>query len=122
MNAHYSVGQATKRTGLSAHTLRYYERIGLLSPVARAAGGKRVYVPSDMEWLEFLLRLRTTRMSIGKMQEFARLRSDGDSTVSERRQMLECHLQDVQAEIVTMKNAIVALEEKIAYYRELETK
>ncbi|MFJ4145146.1 MerR family transcriptional regulator [Pseudomonas sp. NPDC089734] len=121
MNAYYSINQVSECTGLTTHTLRYYERIGLLAPVARAAGGQRVYAPTDMAWLEFLLRLRTTHMSIGKMQEFAKLRSEGDATVSERRQMLECHLQDVQAEIVAMKNAVVALEGKIAYYRGLET-
>lgn len=121
MNAHYSIDQAAKRTGLTAHTLRYYERIGLLAPVARAAGGQRVYAPTDMAWLEFLLRLRTTHMSIGNMQKFAQLRSAGDSTVSERRQMLECHLQDVQAKIEAMQQAAVALEGKIAHYRGLET-
>lgn len=122
MDAHHSIDQVAKRTGLTAYTLRYYERIGLLAPVARAAGGQRVYAPSDMAWLEFLLRLRTTHMSIGKMQKFAKLRSDGDSTIGERRQLLENHLQDVQAEILAMQNAVAALEDKIAHYRELETK
>lgn len=122
MDAHHSIDQVAKRTGLTAYTLRYYERIGLLAPVARAAGGQRVYAPSDMAWLEFLLRLRTTHMSIGKMQKFAKLRSDGDSTIGERRQLLEDHLQDVQAEILAMQNAVAALEDKIAHYRELETK
>lgn len=122
MNAHYSIDQVAKRTGLTAHTLRYYERIGLLPPVARAAGGQRVYAATDMAWLEFLLRLRTSHMSIGKMKKFAKLRNDGDSTVSERRQMLECHLQDVRAELVAMQNTVVTLEGKIAHYRGLETK
>lgn len=122
MDAHHSIDQVAKRTGLTAYTLRYYERIGLLAPVARAAGGQRVYASSDLAWLEFLLRLRTTHMSIGKMQKFAKLRSDGDSTVGERRQLLEDHLQDVQAEILAMQNAVAALEDKIAHYRALEGK
>lgn len=122
MDTHYSIDQVAKRTGLTAYTLRYYERIGLLAPVTRAAGGQRLYAPSDMAWLEFLLRLRTTHMSIGKMQKFAKLRSDGDSTVGERRQLLEDHLQDVQAEILAMQHAVAALEDKIAHYRGLEAK
>ncbi|WHS63121.1 MerR family DNA-binding protein [Pseudomonas sp. G2-4] len=77
---------------------------------------------SPSAWLEFLLRLRTTHMTIGKMQTFAKLRSAGDSTVAERRQMLESHLQDVQVEVVDMQKAIAALQVKIDYYRVLEAK
>jgi hypothetical protein len=61
-------------------------------------------------------------MTIGKMQAFAKLRSTGDSTVAERRQMLESHLQDVQAEVVAMQAAVVALQVKIDHYRVLEAK
>ncbi|MGF6317730.1 MerR family transcriptional regulator [Pseudomonas frederiksbergensis] len=122
MNTYQTIDQVAKRTGLTAYTLRYYERIGLLAPVARAAGGQRLYAPTDMAWLEFLLRLRTTHMTIGKMQAFAKLRSTGDSTVAERRQMLESHLQDVQAEVVAMQAAVVALQVKIDHYRVLEAK
>ncbi|MGR4971757.1 MerR family transcriptional regulator [Pseudomonas sp. LARHCG127] len=120
MNAYQTINQVAKRTGLTAYTLRYYERIGLLAPVARAAGGQRLYAPTDMAWLDFLLRLRTTHMTIGKMQIFAQLRSAGDATVAQRRQMLESHLQEVQAEVVAMQNAVAALQVKIDYYRGLE--
>lgn len=112
-----SIDEASRRTGLTAYTLRYYERIGLLAPVGRAPGGQRRYAASDMAWIEFLLRLRTTRMPIGKMQAFARLRSDGDSTVPERRQMLEELLTDVLAEIEAMRQSADALQAKIEHYR-----
>src|SRR6218665_1732318 len=62
MASHLSIDDVAKRTGLTAHTLRYYERIGLIAPVARAAGGQRRYAASDMAWVEFLLRLRTQPM------------------------------------------------------------
>lgn len=122
MNAYQTIDQVAKQTGLTAYTLRYYERIGLLAPVARAAGGQRLYAPTDMAWLEFLLRLRTTHMTIGKMQAFAKLRSAGDSTVAERRRMLESHLEEVQAEVVAMQAAAAALQVKIDHYRMLEAK
>lgn len=117
MESHLSIDEASRRTGLTAHTLRYYERIGLLAPVGRAAGGQRRYAASDMAWIGFLLRLRTTRMPIGKMQAFARLRSAGDATVPDRRQMLEEHLAEVLAEIEAMRQSADALKEKIEYYR-----
>lgn len=120
MESHLSIDEAARRTGLTAYTLRYYERIGLLAPVGRATGGQRRYAAADMAWIEFLLRLRTTRMPIGKMQAFARLRGAGDATVPERRQMLEEHLTDVLAEIEAMRQAAGALQAKIAYYQAFE--
>ena len=120
MESHLGIDEAARRTGLTAYTLRYYERIGLLAPVGRATGGQRRYAAADMAWIEFLLRLRTTRMPIGKMQAFARLRGAGDSTVPERRQLLEEHLTDVLAEIEAMRQAAEALQAKIAYYQAFE--
>lgn len=120
MESHLSIDEVAKRTGLTAHTLRYYERIGLIAPVGRAAGGQRRYAASDMAWIEFLLRLRTTRMPIGKMQTFAKLRGAGDSTVKDRRQMLEGHLTEVLSDIEAMRQAANALQTKIEYYHSFE--
>jgi DNA-binding transcriptional MerR regulator len=120
MDSFFSIDEAAKRTGLTAHTLRYYERISLIAPVSRAAGGQRRYTASDIAWIEFLLRLRTTNMPIGKMLEFAQLRSEGASTVPARRQLLETHLADVLAEIEAMQKAAQALQSKITHYRTLE--
>lgn len=117
MESHLSIDDVAKCTGLTAYTLRYYERIGLIAPVARAVGGQRRYAASDMAWIEFLLRLRTTRMPIGKMLTFAKLRGAGDSTVPDRRQMLEAHLTDVLAEIEAMRQSAEVLQAKIEYYR-----
>ncbi len=106
-------------TGLSAHTLRYYERIGLIAAAARAAGGQRRYAARDLAWIEFLLRLRATRMPIGTMQGFARLRAEGDGTVGERRALLERHLAEVRAEIGQLQRSAAVLEAKIAHYHSI---
>lgn len=120
MESHLTIDEVAKRTGLTAYTLRYYERIGLIAQIGRASGGQRRYAASDMAWIEFLLRLRTTNMPIGKMQTFAKLRSAGDSTVLDRRKMLEEHLVEVLSEIDAMRDSANALQEKIAYYRSFE--
>lgn len=120
MEPHLSIDEVARRTGLTAHTLRYYERIGLIGPVGRTASGQRRDAPSNIAWIEFLLRLRTTRMPIGKMQAFAALRGAGDSTVPARRQMLEEHLAEVLAEIEAMRRAADALQAKIEHYRSCE--
>ncbi len=115
-----SIEAVARRTGLTPDTLRYYERIGLIAPIARASGGQRRYAAADIAWIEFLLRLRTTHMPIGKMLAFARLRGAGDSTVSDRRALLEAHLTDVLAEMEAMRLSVAALQDKITHYRSLE--
>ncbi|MGN5223983.1 MerR family transcriptional regulator [Aeromonas veronii] len=102
MESNLTINDVAKRTGLSAHTLRYYERIGLIAPIGRATGGQRRYAASDIAWIDFLLRLRSTGMSIGQMQVFATLRSAGDITVPTRRKLLEEHLDGVLATIAAM--------------------
>ena len=120
MASHLSIDEVARRTGLTAHTLRYYERIGLIAPVGRAEGGQRRYAAADLAWIDFLLRLRTTRMPISRMKAFATLRAAGDNTVPDRRRMLETHLQDVLAEMDAMRLSVQALDEKIGYYRAVE--
>jgi DNA-binding transcriptional MerR regulator len=120
MASHLTIAEVAQRTGLSPHTLRYYERAGLIAPVARAPGGQRRYAASDMEWIGFLLRLRETRMPIGQMQAFARLRSEGNATAPQRRALLEQHLAEVLATITAMQQAAQVLQAKIGHYRGME--
>lgn len=120
MESSLTIEEVSCRTGLTAYTLRYYERIGLIAPVSRASGGQRRYSAADVAWIEFLLRLRTTKMPICKMLVFAKLRGAGDCTVPDRRQMLEEHLAGVLSEIEMMRLAACALQEKIEHYCLLE--
>lgn len=115
-----TIHEVAGRTGLTPHTLRYYERIGLISPVGRAAGGQRRYAEADIAWVEFLVRLRATRMPIARMKEFAKLRSAGDATYPKRRQMLEVHLAELQQTMGDMQRAANAISEKIAFYKTSE--
>lgn len=71
------IGELAKRAGLSAHTLRYYERIGLLPRADRDASGQRDYDASILVWIGFLERLKTTGMPIREMLRYAALREQG---------------------------------------------
>ena len=84
----------SEASGVSLHTLRYYEKEGLLTAVERGANGYRKYSAADMEWLEFLMRLRAMGMPISRMKRYSELRSQGDGTIAERRRMLELHRQE----------------------------
>jgi DNA-binding transcriptional MerR regulator len=107
--------------GLSAHTLRYYERIGLLDPVARVHGGQRRYGADDLAWLAFLQRLRATGMPIRDMQRFAELRRHGDATIAERRALLDAHRDEVLERIAELQRDLRAVTDKITHYQTLET-
>ncbi|WP_458117388.1 MerR family transcriptional regulator [Bacillus sp. PK3-130] len=87
----FTIQQIAKMTKLSAHTLRYYEKIGLLNEVSRDANGYRKYTESDISWINFLIRLRITGMSVADMKRFSDLRNQGESTVSKRLELLELH-------------------------------
>lgn len=116
-----TIAEVASLTGMSAHTLRYYERIGLLDPVARVHGGQRRYDARDRAWLAFLQRLRGTGMSIRDMQRFAELRREGDETIGARRALLEAHRDDVLERIAELQRELLTVTEKITHYQSLET-
>jgi DNA-binding transcriptional MerR regulator len=116
-----TIAEMAERTGLSAHTLRYYERIGLLDPVRRGIGGQRRYGEEDLQWVTFLQRLRATGMPIRDMQRYADLRRRGDSTITERRELLEEHRDELIGRIEELQRELQALTDKIGHYAQLET-
>ncbi len=116
-----TITEMALRTGLSVHTLRYYERIGLLDPVERASSGHRRYSMRDIAWVEFLTRLRKTGMQIRMMQHYARLRHEGDSTLRARRELLEAHQRETQNQINDLQQNLAAISEKIKTYQNMET-
>ncbi|MGW1227753.1 MerR family transcriptional regulator [Streptomyces sp. NPDC001478] len=114
-----TIAQVAERTGLSPDTLRYYERAGLIDRVGRTTGNQRRYAATDLAWLEFLIRLRETGMSISDMQRYARLRAAGDATVADRLTMLRDHRHDLAARIRALRRNAAALDTKIEHYEQL---
>jgi DNA-binding transcriptional MerR regulator len=119
MTSTRSIAETADVTGLTAHTLRYYERIGLLDPIDRGPDGRRRFRDADLAWLSFLTRLRVTGMSIRDMKEFAELRRAGDVTAPARLDLLSRHRDDVRRRIADLTDCLDALDTKIDYYRSL---
>jgi len=119
-DAGYTIRSMADRCGMTAHTLRYYERVGLIQPVGRAHNGHRRYSEADEAWLHFLHCMRATSMPIREMQRYAQLRELGDATSLERRKLLEDHQAGIAAQIVELQQAHALLTHKIANYRMIE--
>ena len=117
----FIIQQIASMTGLSTHTLRYYEKIGLIKNVQRAQTGYRQYTDFDLAWIQFLIRLRVTGMPMLKMKQFSDLRQKGDSTITARKELLEEHYKDVLGKIEELELNSHRIEEKIAHYKKLET-
>jgi len=116
-----TIAEAAERCGLSAHTLRYYERIGLIHPVGRGQNGHRRYGRDDIEWLDFLIKLRTTDMPIRQMVEYAELVREGPQTASRRRAMLEAHREALRERIEELEETAGVIDRKIETYTEMES-
>jgi DNA-binding transcriptional MerR regulator len=110
------IGQLAKRSGLSAYTIRYYERIGLLPYADRDRSSQRDYDASILVWIAFLGRLKKTGMPIREMLRYAALRERGVDTETERRELLVQHRDRVHARIAELQDCLLVLDAKVAGY------
>ncbi|OBC10758.1 MULTISPECIES: MerR family transcriptional regulator [unclassified Gordonia (in: high G+C Gram-positive bacteria)] len=110
-----TIAQAAEMLDVSAHTLRYYERIGLVS-VPRDASGNRRYDADAVRRLVFLTRMRLSGMAIRDLQHYVELVDEGEDTVPERLEMLLEHRDTIRRQISELTLSLAATEYKIATY------
>jgi DNA-binding transcriptional MerR regulator len=115
----FTIQEVTQATGLSAHTLRYYERIGLIHPIEREENTRRRYTQDDIGWIDFLLKLRATGMSIRDMQRYAELQRLGDDTLPERLEMLRSLRDNLEAHIEELNEHLKLIHYKIDIYQKI---
>ncbi len=120
MNDERTVEQTAQETGVSPDTLRYYERIGLITDVARAKNGHRRYNDDNITWILFLKQLRATGMSIAQMKAFAELRRGGDETITLRREALEQYRHNLEMQVQLIENFVSVIDAKIERHRNRE--
>lgn len=114
-----SISEAAHELGLTAHTLRYYEREGLLlTPLDRESSDRRRYTDGDIAWLGFLRKLRSTAMPIATLRRYVELARAGDGTRADRLALLREHRQTVLTRRAELDDALGAIDIKIALYSE----
>ena len=112
------IGELAERTGRSAHTIRWYEKQGLIPGVLRDGAGRRAYTEQHVGWLELMERLRRTGMSIAEMRHYTELVKQGRATLAQRQALLAAHRLRVLEAIAEWRRALTLLEGKIDFYGE----
>lgn len=112
----YTISEVAAFTGLTAHTLRWYERIGLMPHVDRSHTGQRRFTNRDLDWLAFVGKLRLTGMPVAHMVRYAELLREGEHTFEERQELLEATRRDVKTRIAELQDTLAVLDYKIDFY------
>lgn len=114
----YTIHEVCEKTGLSAYTLRYYEKEKLLPSVSRSAGGFRQYSEEDVQALEMICRLKSIGMSLQDISRFMTLFREGDKTLGERCEMLRRHRDAVIVRLEDMKKQLDIVKREVDFFSE----
>jgi len=120
MENKFSSKQVSEETGLSIHTLRYYEQIGLIDGIVRDENGYRQYSKSDIVWFHVLSYFRAMGMSIREMQHFTALHSSEVSTITARRELMETYRRKVIDQMKELEKTLEKIDHKINFFKNLE--
>ncbi len=114
-----TIKQAAGRTNLTAHTLRFYDREGLMPLLKRSPSKMRDYSENDIAWLGLICCLKDSGMPLEEIKEFMNLCLKGSDTCEERRVMLIKHKQNIQEQMEKLKNSLNIVDYKIDHYKEI---
>ena len=117
----WTIAEAASKCGLSQHTLRWYERIGLLPPIERGGDGRRRFSDCDLDWLATMTKLRATGMPVRDMQRYAELVRSGAGE-AERIELLKKHREEVRRALASQRECLKLLDAKIEYYADCLTR
>ena len=116
----YTIQQVAEEMDISAHTLRYYEKIGLLQSIGRGENGRRIYTELDLGWVYWLKLLRSSGMSIRVMKRYVQITRAGDHTMDERCAILEEHRNHLRTKIEQLQVYLEKINQKVEFYRGYE--
>ena len=114
-----TIQELSETVGLSAHTLRYYEKEGLIFSVNRTKNGHRRYSEDDIAWIRFLCCLRATGMPISQIKLYITLMQAGESTIEERKTILELHRDALLDKLKILEHNLSTINWKIDFYEQV---
>jgi DNA-binding transcriptional MerR regulator len=114
----YTMKEVSQKFNLSPHTLRYYEKEGLLPSIQRQANGRRLYSDTDLEWIQIVCCMRATGMSIAYIKKYINLCLLGENTIPERREIILCQKEIIENHIKEYKGLLKVVNKKLKHYDE----
>lgn len=114
----YSIGAVAKKTGLTTHTLRYYEKEGLLPYVKKNSAGQRAFSDTDLGWLSMIECLKETGMPLKGIKQYIDWDKEGNKTLKERLEMFQSHKKHVEEQIKKYQTYMQKIDYKIRLYTE----
>ncbi|SDD08996.1 MerR family transcriptional regulator [Auraticoccus monumenti] len=112
----FSIGEVSELTGLSTHTLRFYEKEELLPPVRRDGAGRRVFTEEEVAWLRVCTKLRSSGMPLPEIRRYAALALQGPGTEADRFEILRTHEARVQQQVADLQEALDVIHAKVEVY------
>ena len=113
----YTIQEVEAEMGVSVHTLRYYEKIGLLHPIQRRENGRRAYSEKDLGWIYWLKLLRESGMPIQRMKRYVEITRAGDHTLEERCAILQEHRDHLHQTIQKLQGYLERMNQKVEFYQ-----
>ncbi len=114
----YTIGQVAKRMGLTTHTLRYYDKEGLLPAMSKSGSGLRVFTEKDIEWLIIIECLKGCGMHLKDVKQYIDMCLKGDETISERLELFKKQKEQLEKQLGQLKKHMEKVDYKIAFYTE----
>lgn len=111
-----TIKEVSEKYNISQDTLRYYERVGMIPPVTRTAGGIRDYQECDLGWVELAICMRSAGLACESMIEYVRLYQEGNATIPARLQLLEEQRRILEEQKAQIEETIKRLDYKISRY------
>ena len=113
----YTISQLAEKLSVSAHTLRFYEKEGLLPSIQRDQSGNRLFSQADAEWLELLMCLKNTGMPLKEIKQFVEWLEQGDRSIKQRLALFQAQVEKVEQQIAELQRHLEILKYKRQFYQ-----
>ncbi|NGZ74641.1 MerR family transcriptional regulator [Saccharibacillus alkalitolerans] len=120
MTTTFTSKQVAEETGLSVHTLRYYEQEGLIDGIQRDANGYRMYSASDVVWFHVITYFRRIGLSVQEIKRFNVPRDGSGSSAAARREFMETYRERVVEQMKELQDSLNKIDDKIEFFRRME--
>ncbi|MFD0677156.1 MULTISPECIES: MerR family transcriptional regulator [unclassified Paenibacillus] len=116
----FTIKEASEKLNCPAHTIRFYDKEGLLPNIRRDDNGNRLFDKRDLDWIRLMTCFRATGMSIAGIREIVELAKQGEKTIAQRRAILEAHQAEIVKKQQVLNDAFEAVSQKLEVYNNIQ--